>query len=98
MPHGKILFCLPGGEGEKRRRGGEEESRRGCQEEDDSVQSEFHGIQGDVFFPTIFLTHTTLKKNKQKNKNNNKVSSCRPADPDRAEETDGERKEEEDPK
>lgn len=65
VPHSKILFCSPGGEGEKRRWGGEEESRRWCQEEDDSVQSEFHGIQGDVFFPTILLTHTTLKKPKK---------------------------------
>lgn len=58
----------------------------------------FTGYKVMFFSPhNLFDTqHTVLKK--KKSMNNNKVSSCRPADPDRAEKTDGEGKEEEDPK
>lgn len=53
---GAMMFFPPGGESKKRRWRGQEESRRWRQEEDDSVQLEFHWIQGDHFI-SIFSFH-----------------------------------------
>lgn len=99
MIKGAMMFFPPGGESKKRRWRGQEEGRRWCQEEDDSVQLEFHWIQGDDFIIIVVFNFISLIRGTQHTVcTSPHVSSSWPTDTDWAKETNGKRKEEEDPK